>query len=226
MSTQNSLLRRNRTAEEVRRVNSGDLQVTGSNLIEIRKATNNISCADPNLINLTLSKAVIDSYDYYNTPSSPDLVRMVISEIREQYKLHSLVEILQAIKNGRRSQGSLYGKLSPAHIIEWIRQFDEQNTPYSSDRTAARAGNGSREDDYGELMTEGEAEVYAKLAEKFTVKKSGERFTPEQKAAALREFEGKSLELKARSEYSQRWDRDLHGDYGDYMRKFRYEERA
>lgn len=220
-----SLQKNERTKLVVDKVKSGELVVTGTNLLEVRRETDNVATTNPILLDVELSKAIIDSYNYFNTPHNTGIVSMVISEIREVYKLHCLPEIIQAIKNGRRTQGSLYGKLSPGHIMEWIRDFDEKNTPTLEDKTELRRA-GMREDFYADAMTEEEREVFEALANNFNPNRTqGREFTHEQKAqAAMERHTEISDEEWRRREHGRAWRFAKDGDYETYMKKYDAEQ--
>lgn len=170
--------------------------------------------ADPILVEATLAKAVIDSYTYFNTNYDDSLIDMVVAEIMDAYKMHSLVEILQAIKTGKRQQEKIYGKLSPAHILDWVKLFDNQMTPTAVEfqETSQRVLSGDRSDKYAEPMTKEEQMIFKKLAQRYVQTKKQER-TAKQKVdeVYLNHLENQ----KKIAEYNK--NPEKYGDFDEYI---------
>ena len=204
-----------RTASVVNQVSTGKLIITGANLLDIRRSTANIANTQQNLLEIQLSQVIIDTYNYFRADYDAATILMIIDEVREVFHYQCLAEVIQAIKDGRRNQGKIYGKLSPSHIIAWIREFDVVNSPSAPDRTEQRMISGSRDDDYAQPMTEIEREFYGNLAEALNVKKPKKReFSHAEKVAGM-----VSEETRRRVEYCAQWTPEK-GSYEKYMEDY------
>lgn len=199
---------------------SGELIVSNSNFLSIRKKMGNIAMLMKQeqgeiLLEATLTKAIVDSYNYFNTQYNDAIIEMVVSEITEIYGMHSLFEVLQAIKTGKRKQEKIYGKLSPAHILDWVRDFDNDLNPMALEfsEVKSRISSGNRSDKYEQPMTNAELEIFKKLAEKYVKAKKKERSAKEK----LDDIYLKHLENEKKiAEYNK--NPEKYGDFDEYMK--------
>ena len=159
---------------------------------------------DPTLFQLALNKAILDAFAYFNTNCPDNLLKLLISDIKEVYYRNSPVEIIEGIKQGRKTQdvSVIYGKLSAAHIMEWLRFYNEQITNkitsdflYKQEKVKNEVES-SMHDDNGEFIIKNKLSIKPKEKKEFS------------KTEKNKEFEYQlnySKEQRDRIDYGRKW---------------------
>lgn len=194
----------------------GNYKLKSNDIVKIREHSLTVSKTEPILLQLALNKALIESFDYFNTNYKDSLLNTLISDIKEVYHRNSPIEILEAIKKGRQNQdiNAIYGKLSGAHIMEWIRQYNVEITD-----------NIIKENQYKEQKQKEELESALHDNKGNFIFKDKLSITPIEKREFSKKEKAKEFEYQLnysqqqrdRIEHSRKWSLEDHGNYEAYM---------
>lgn len=204
----------------IEKFNKGELVVSSQNLMEIRREHSNIATTDDNVINLAITNEIVKAFEYFNVDISDQQIEIIISDIKEQYSLYTLVEILQAIKEGRKEQTKIYGKLAPFHILEWVKNWSNKTFEEKRDETERIKSTCDRSDKYSESTNEIEAEVFKKLSAKFKVKKEVDRHKMGVALAQDEIYQNHLKSMEKQKKYNKMidsYDATKHGDFEKYV---------
>lgn len=91
--------------------------------VEARLNSYPIAKINEEVVTVGLAKVIGDTFEYFNSPANETIIEMLVDDILEKYGMYSALEIVKAITEGRRAQGSLFGKLSGHHFLGWINDY-------------------------------------------------------------------------------------------------------
>lgn len=202
---------------------------SGQSLREIIKISrveatlNKVPIKNMNELEVTaaLYKLTNDIFVYFNSKVEESLIEMVIDDILDTYGSFSIIEIVKAISEGRKSGEKIYGKLSAAHIMAWIKDYDLKMTDelqkYHSDQNLKH----KNELNNLNIPVPALQKLVKKSALKTKEERFKDRFTNDQKLQALKE----RMELDERQKETNRklqirhesYNESEHGDYARYM---------
>ncbi len=176
-----------------------------------------IAAVSPQAIKGALIKVIGETFEYFNTEPNKTMIKILIADIRQMYKLHSPFEIISAIETGRRNKEDLYGKLNATHFMEWIRLADEATTYNISSGVSSRENN-ERDEVEAMYFVDGKF-IFQDALDKMTKPEKPELSNEEKATAAIERYGNKS-ESDLRREHSRAWKLEEHGEYKAYMDGF------
>lgn len=82
-----------------------------------------IKQSDDVKLDVLISKLVIDAVEFYGGIESK-YIKMIVSQIKLKYWFFNLEEVAMIFQRALSGQYKIYGKLTPAMIMEWFHEYD------------------------------------------------------------------------------------------------------
>ena len=190
-------------------VNSESIgEVLKTDMVVLRNNSVEIKSIDKSLAVACLGKVIHDVFEYFNQKASSTLIEMLIVDILEMWGRWSVIEIVKAITEGRRTAGDLYGRLSAKHITQWLRDYDNR----LSDEITKHHHNKSHDN----LISR---EDVLKSYKAPKVKK--QKHTAKDKAKAMTAFHSVPPGEQERREYMRGWNAEKGVTLEEWMNNFK-----
>ena len=174
----------------------------------MRSTGANIAMSDQVVLKAALGKCIEETFAYFNQPPNLVLVRLLMDDILEMYKLHSPFEVLKAITIGRSKSQDLYGKLNATHFLGWIQDATDSTTLEAISNRQTR--DQSEYDETWSILFNEEGSFALQETLDLIAKKSARVFTNEEKAIEQRKFlESNTAWEKQWQEHESKWDQSI-----------------